>query len=193
MLSVIANLDLRELILYAPGHAGVSISYPSIALHALGTHESPLLPGNSSVVFLQVNIHDPETVNSDDEIHTLDLTIYATDTSPPPSQAGTAEEGDEPVPNAVKALFDALSTCADLHPDPASPDSNEAEEDTAPGAGGWITSENMGDFMDEDGNFAGMGSLGPGAGTVRTREDGEEEGDVNGTGGEEDTKWQRTD
>jgi len=85
-----------------------------------------------------------------------------------------------------------LSACADLHPDPESPGGEEEEEeDTAPGAGGWITSENMHEFIDADGNFIGGGALGAGAGTIRTRDD--EMEDVEEEGMEvDDTKWRRT-
>lgn len=66
-----------------------------------------------------------------------------------------------------------------------------------PGSGGWITAENVGEFFDGDGNFRGAGSLGEGAGSVRGRDEVEEEvdadGDRNGVeGGEEETKWRRT-
>lgn len=64
------------------------------------------------------------------------------------------------------------------------------------GSSGWITAENMHEFIDEEGNWIGEGEppafpLGPGAGNVHGREDvgGEGEGD----GEEEDeTKWRRT-
>jgi nucleotide-sensitive chloride channel 1A len=142
------------------------------------------MPENSSqAVILQVNLHDPETINSDDEISTLDLVLV-------PAASSSEEE-----PSPVKALFDSLSACADLHPDPEEPgdeDGEPIEEDTIPGAGGWITAENMADYMDEDGNFTGFPSgLGPGAGTIRTREheNGDEESnEPNG----DDSKWQRT-
>lgn len=71
-----------------------------------------------------------------------------------------------------------------------------------PGAGGWITSENMAEYMDEEGNFIGFQQeLGPGAGTVRGRDvagniDGEDEtgaGDGGEDGESEETKWRRTD
>ena len=66
-----------------------------------------------------------------------------------------------------------------------------------PGSGGWITAENMHEFVDEDGNWIegeggeddeGEKSLGPGAGTVRTRGD---EDEMEQDGGEE-TKWRKT-
>jgi nucleotide-sensitive chloride channel 1A len=45
-----------------------------------------------------------------------------------------------------------------------------------PGSGGWITAENMSEYFDEVGNWRGSKEgedehLGPGAGTVRSREE----------------------
>jgi len=50
-----------------------------------------------------------------------------------------------------------------------------------PGSGGWITSENMGNFFDEEGNWRG-GELGAGAGAVRERGEGQGEGEGEGEG-----------
>lgn len=70
-----------------------------------------------------------------------------------------------------------------------------------PGSGGWITSANVGDFFDEAGNWRGrepeaqldgVNVLGEGAGTVRPREDDDDEKDTGAVNGEE-TKWRRTD
>jgi nucleotide-sensitive chloride channel 1A len=67
-----------------------------------------------------------------------------------------------------------------------------------PGSGGWITAENMHEFFDADGNYIGpddddeeaaaaaAGGLGPGAGTVRTRDQ-----DMDTAEGTDDAKWQR--
>lgn len=125
-----------------------------------------------------------------------------------------ATEG-EPEQTPVVALFTALSDCSNLHPDPVQEGDEEDGESrlmqaglimpgnsqgglppAMPGSGGWITAENMHEFLDEDGNFVGPDDggtaaaedLGPGAGTIRTRED---EMDTAGEG-TEDTKWQRT-
>lgn len=183
-------LDInRNLILFAQAQKGVSISYPSIALHAMGMREAASLPdGAASVVFLQINIHDHRTTNSDDEIHTLDLSIHATEIAVGSVQS---QEGDQvDLPHPVKALFEALSACADLHPDPDEDESAE-EGEPEPGTGGWITAENMNDFMDADGNFVAPSALGPGAGTVRGRDDDHVEDGINGHD-EDESKWQRT-
>lgn len=72
-----------------------------------------------------------------------------------------------------------------------------------PGSGGWITADNMNEYFDEDGNWIGGGEgeegqpgeeLGPGAGTIRGRDeidgDGNEDDEVGGIDGDE-TKWRR--
>jgi nucleotide-sensitive chloride channel 1A len=64
-----------------------------------------------------------------------------------------------------------------------------------PGSGGWITAENMADYFDEDGNWRGgeegeEDQLGPGAGTVRSREEDPKMDEENEDG--DNTKWQRT-
>ncbi|KAK5258620.1 hypothetical protein LTR40_007544 [Exophiala xenobiotica] len=140
---------------------------------------------------------------------------------------------DKPLQTPIMAMFTALSNCSNLHPDPVDPGDEEDQDDPSqsrlfqaglafpgasdgglppamPGSGGWITAENMHEFVDEDGNWIENEnegdepraediaqddrlSLGPGAGTVRSRE---EEGDGHADGeagdGAEETKWQRT-
>jgi chloride channel, nucleotide-sensitive, 1A len=132
---------------------------------------------------------------------------------------------DQQPQTPAQALFTALSACSNLHPDPIQ-DGDQADDDDGtgqsrliqsglaiplggaggggddglpppmPGSGGWITAENMHEFVDAEGNFLpddemegeenGEGeaeALGPGAGTVRARDFGEQDGDA---------KWQRT-
>jgi nucleotide-sensitive chloride channel 1A len=98
---------------------------------------------------------------------------------------------------AAEKLFTAVSDCADLHPDPDEDDDQEQEQEPEPGTGGWITSENLQDFMDENGEFRmpENGSLGAGAGTVRNADqfdDAVDGDDVNGEDTSDDTKWRRT-
>ena len=70
-----------------------------------------------------------------------------------------------------------------------------------PGSGGWITSGNVGEFFDEEGNWRGRevgaplngaNGLGEGAGIVRPREDDHRNGETEGVNGEE-AKRRRTD
>lgn len=168
----------------SPNNTGVTVPYPSIALHATlkHKHDPP-----TEALMLNISLNDASTVNDADDISVLELRIL------PP-----AYDTSSPQNACIKDIFTAMNTCADLHPDPDDEDENGEPifDETAPGATGWITAENMGDFMDADGNFTGTviggEELGPGAGTVRQREEDTEMGDeeVNGTRHEE--KYQRT-
>ncbi|KAI9830348.1 MAG: hypothetical protein M1819_005729 [Sarea resinae] len=121
-------------------------------------------------------------------------TSPSTSTTPAP----TAISADPAAP-PTEALFAALSACANLHPDPPSQPSSRGSPrlDTAdlsiPGSssvlgsgisglgGGWITSENMHEYFDADGNprvGGGGGALGPGAGSVRARAEDADEDEV---------------
>ena len=102
------------------------------------------------------------------------------------------------------ALFNAISACQELNPDPPEEGEEGGLDETAPGATGWITSENMADFMDENGEFKmpegvtvigddsaegtnGVNGLGGGAGRTRTHAEADAE-----DGADEEAKWQRT-
>lgn len=207
----------RRLFLYSPSqNARVSISYPSISLHAT---QIPTASRPASL-FLQLltqeqafDDHDPES--------TVSLTVIPTPTAPTTAttEGGDDNDAESQPQDDVPLLFAALSACANLHPDPASDSEGEdgggrnptimfeGDADVSgiyplgngggglpppmPGSGGWITAENVGEFFDEEGNFRGGGGLGEGAGSVRTREeDGDDE--ENGDGVEDETKWRRT-
>ncbi len=86
---------------------------------------------------------------------------------------------------SVQELFEAVSNCSNLHPDPGSNDDEDeemADGDSRivfegvsglpgvmhgavdgglpppfPGSGGWITAENVGQYFDEEGNWIGEG------------------------------------
>lgn len=106
----------------------------------------------------------------------------------------------------AQQLYEAISACQELNPDPPSDDEEgEGFDETAPGATGWITSENMGEFVDEEGNFKmpegvavigdeeesggrSTNGLGEGAGRTRTAA----ELDAGDGAEEEEGKWQRT-
>lgn len=210
----------RRLILFSTSrNTGISIPYPSISLHAIQNSTPPSL-------FLQL-LTQSSTFDDHDPDATVSLTVIPTAA---PTDASTAETPDptNPQPTSAQLLYTALSDCANLHPDPASPASDDQDggappsiifegdaeapytalngteggQQTAlpppmPGSGGWITSENVREYFDEEGNWRGAGEgLGEGAGSVRRRDDEVEE--INGDGeaeerGEAETKWRRTD
>jgi nucleotide-sensitive chloride channel 1A len=163
---------------------------------------------------MQLMPSTPNDSEEDEEPESVSLTII-----PPVAQQdadGTPPSNEEKQTPAV-ALFTALSNCSNLHPDPVGEDEADLQNSALfqagmiatgsasgglpppmPGSGGWITAENMSEYIDEDGNWIGgeegeEEDLGPGAGSVRSREEErglEEEGDDDGEG--DNTKWQRT-
>lgn len=220
--------------------AGVSIAYPSISLHAI---QRLRLPGGAGeeVQGLYMQIANPPSdaaagQEEDEDEASITLTVIP----PPDSEASAAAQGAQqtadreditpatapPEPDGAReeektptqALFEAVSACANLHPDPVGDDEDAEMEDggsgmwlpgsndgvlppPVDGSSGWITAENMHEYFDNEGNWIGGGDpppslpLGPGAGTVRRREETEdgpgsnEQGD--GEGEVEETKWRR--
>lgn len=146
-------------------------------------------------VLLELNLSDPNTT-ADEDIEHLQIRLTPTSQSSASTANGAGSE------DAATTLYTAIGDCQELNPDPNPDDSEEEDEgfdETAPGATGWITSENMHEFVDEDGNFKmpegvtvidGAGedeALGEGAGRVRRASE------VDGVAEDgEDGKWQRT-
>lgn len=189
---------------------GVSIPYPSISLHAIQTLPQPSA-GEQQGLYMQLISSPLDAPEEDEEMESISLTIIP--------QAAQAVEGSE-LPNEegtqtpAVALFTALSNCSNLHPDPVEQEEADLQDSALfqrgmiipgsasgdlpppmPGSGGWITAENMSEYFDEDGNWIGgeedeERQLGPGAGTLRLREEDAELDEQNGEG--DNTKWQRT-
>ena len=173
---------------------------------------------------MQLSIGDGFDDHNPDDTISLTLVpsaspLSAEHISSPPTESSPPSSSESP----IQALFSAVSACANLHPDPASPSSSadiDVEDEPAfeyetldsdggtdglpppmPGSSGWITVDNINDFYDEEGNWR-AGGLGPGAGIVRVRDeagnqdvdDGAEVGNGYERGnGTEETKWRRTD
>jgi nucleotide-sensitive chloride channel 1A len=153
---------------------GVQIPYRTISLHAR----------QQNALYLQLCLSDIAQT-ADDDLETVELLL-----TPEPAADSSPTE-------AAEKLFTTVSDCADLHPDPDEDDDQEQEQEPEPGTGGWITSENLQDFMDENGEFRmpENGSLGAGAGTVRTAdqfEDADDGDEVDGEDATDATKWRRT-
>jgi len=200
--------------LYSPSaSAGVSIPYPSISLHAIQRLRVPGTDTDVQGLYMQIAI--PTAPSADDEEECVILTVVPTDettaaehTDTPP-ELDTSDETESP----TQQLYNAVSACSNLHPDPVEPGDEDDDEDGATkilfegssgngdlpppvaGSSGWITAENMNEFFDEEGNWIADGEppafpLGPGAGTVHEREE-ENGADENGEEDDE-TKWRRT-
>lgn len=169
---------------------------------------------------LTSKLPDAEAEEADEEDDSISMTIIPqNDAPPPPTIADPDSTSDDHTPQPpTLAMFTALSNCSNLHPDAISDEQQSVGlQDSAlfqagmiapghangglppamPGSGGWITAENMGEFVDEEGNWIAdeesrqEESLGGGAGTVRPRLDDEDQV-VHENEPNDDTKWRRT-
>lgn len=165
MLTRSSNLTLFN----SEAQVGVTIPYPGISIHALKTIGQGTTQAHG--IWMQLDLADSD----DDEGTATELTLI-----PPP----TSEEDPQA---AARRLFEAISTCSNLHPDPAQ-DEDEDEDDRIvfegnpefeaveglsgvvrgasdgglpppmPGSSGWITAENVHEYFDEEGNWIGGGA-----------------------------------
>ncbi|KAG9015254.1 hypothetical protein FRB93_012953 [Tulasnella sp. JGI-2019a] len=94
------------LVFMAPSGKGFQIEYPKITLHAI----SRSVPGPSIYCQLDEQVEDTGEVADDEDAAMSELNIFPADAT------------------AVEGIFDALSSCASLHPDPKTP-GDELEED----------------------------------------------------------------
>lgn len=140
---------------------GVNIPYTTITLHAIQSICDPADPSQKlQGLYMQIEIAANQT---QDESTQFILTII-----PKPSISLSQP--------SINALFEAVSTCSNLHPDQSMEDDepnignmsflsvgdtpafSAGQIDSGlppafPGSGGWITSENVSEFFDEEGNF----------------------------------------
>lgn len=113
----------------------MQIPYPSIALHAMQHKAEPSSTGNGTsenesvkapCILLQLDLSDG---GADDEtFDTAQLTIIPPATSTDLSSA--AEAGSSPRSEQEK-LFDAITACQNLHPDPEEDDDEDDGDDYA--------------------------------------------------------------
>lgn len=139
-------------------------------------------PENSDLkfvgVYMQLEFSGDGGGDDDDSFDPIELTLIPSNTS-----STTAGSAIDPL-NAERtsALYDQISSCQNLHPDPADED-DEDDEDTdrivfegealeglpgafqgdadgglpppMPGSSGWITADNVHEYFDADGNWIG--------------------------------------
>lgn len=108
-------IDCRNLTLFNPATSnGLSIPYPSISLHAIQRRADPVDASQQvQGLYMQLELSDPYGVSDDDESDIVELTIL-------PASSSTDTAG-------VQVLFEAVSNCSNLHPDPALDDDEEME------------------------------------------------------------------
>ncbi|KAB5513608.1 regulator of volume decrease after cellular swelling-domain-containing protein [Coniochaeta sp. 2T2.1] len=158
--------------------SGLSIPYPLITLHAIKKVQNMARDGAEfPSVYVQLELSDG---GADDESYdTVELTLI------PQTQGARAgaEQQNEPQPEETRKMFEAISECSNLNPDPLAEDEDEDEDEDddlpppMPGSSGWIPAENVSEYFDEEGE---------GAGRVRGREEVEGEEEVNGHEAEAD-------
>lgn len=169
---------------------GVSIPYQQISIHAIKI----LRPGDPTSqmtypsVYLQLQLSAGGA--DDDDFDTLELSLIPQQ-QPQPSISAESESNSTPPPKSEAAkLFEAISECSNLNPDPVEDGDEEDGEDGAqiifegeheavegftgvfagatdgglppalPGSSGWITAENVHEYFDEEGNWIGGGEEG---------------------------------
>ncbi|KAF2212027.1 hypothetical protein CERZMDRAFT_97944 [Cercospora zeae-maydis SCOH1-5] len=197
----------KHLILHSTdSNRGCRITYPAITITAI----------DGDAVLLELNLSDADTADEDIEYFQLKIFASTVQHGAPDAQAtagssngtnGTTQSND-----GTTALYKAIADCQELNPDPPMPgeegeDGEPFFDETAPGATGWITSENVDQFMDADGNFrmpegvtfvdgedqeqegatteGGQAPLGEGAGRTRTATEA-------GVEREDENKWRAT-
>lgn len=139
------------------------------------------------MILLRISPDDPSVDEESLQLHIFPFHAeHGTDSAEDTSSVTNGHGGK----HYATLLYTAIGDCQELNPDPETNESEDGEDDGAATfpSGGWITSENMHEFVDEDGNFSMPGSLGPGAGNVRTADDATINEESN-----DDAKWQRTD
>ena len=147
---------------------------------------------------MQIILREPSQNSIEEDPISIEMTLVPASGSEGASNGSTASASND---DLVKSLYEAVSACTALHPDPVEEDAEEGA-DSIPGAGGWITADNAGDYFDEEGQFRGFGEVGQEAGSTRPREDHstDQNGEYTdhnriGDGGDEqqETKWRRLD
>ncbi|KAK9419753.1 putative Protein LOT5 [Seiridium unicorne] len=201
----------NKLILYSHNsQTGIEIPYPTISLHATKNFKHLEKPDDQSFKFVGVYMQlefSGDGGDDDESFDPLELTLV------PYSSEGTSI--DPMNSQRTSALFNQISACQNLHPDPA--DEGEDDEDDGmdrivfegealeglpgafqgdasgglpppmPGSSGWITAENVNEYFDEEGNWiGGEGVSGElGEGAGRVRARDEVDGDADGLNGNE--------
>ncbi|RFU31521.1 hypothetical protein B7463_g4841, partial [Scytalidium lignicola] len=175
--------------------AGISLPYPTISLHAIQTLSDPSSPSQQvQGLYTQLDLSDPyAATEEDEEPETVELTII------PHTPAPASSSSEPQTPSEIQKLFEAVSNCSNLHPDPAAQEDEDMEGGGGdsrimfegisglpgvirgasdgglpppfPGSGGWITAENVSEYFDEEGNWIGGGGddEGLGEGAGRVR------------------------
>ncbi|CAK7205046.1 hypothetical protein SEUCBS139899_007810 [Sporothrix eucalyptigena] len=108
---------------------GVALPYPVIGLHAI---KSAYTIDNRRVptIYMQLELSG---IGEGDETDTVELTVVPAGASPGPSEPAPETPSVPPQSDsAASKMFDAISTCADLHPDRFGGDDEDEGGDSYP-------------------------------------------------------------
>lgn len=166
---------------------GVEIPYPAISLHAIKNFQHLERPDDAAAKFVAVYMQldlSGDGGEDDETFDSIELTLipYAG----PPKDDQPSEPAVDPLNSErTSALFNQISACQNLHPDPADEDEDEDGDynmedrimfegealeglpgafqgdangglpPPMPGSSGWITADNVHEYFDEDGNWIG--------------------------------------
>ncbi|KAL1836239.1 hypothetical protein VTJ49DRAFT_5401 [Mycothermus thermophilus] len=177
-------VNSRDLSLFSPSaERGVSIPYQQITIHAIKKLHSSDNSVAFPAVYLQLDLADGGA--DDDDFDTVELTLIPPAPAPATDASSTTpDDGDARSAEATR-LFEAISECSNLNPDPVQDGEDEDDAGDAqilfegdyepieglpgafvgsgngglpppmPGSGGWITAENVHEYFDEEGNWIG--------------------------------------
>lgn len=112
--------NYRNLTLYnTAASIGVSIPYPAISLHAIQRLADPANPATEvQGLYMQLELSDPYEVNDeeDEDMGLVEITLI-----PAPASEG--------LQSSIQALFEAVSNCSNLHPDPIDQEDEDMDGD----------------------------------------------------------------
>jgi chloride channel, nucleotide-sensitive, 1A len=172
-----------KLILYSEAaNTGLEIPYPAITLHAIKNFKHQEEPENDALkffgVYMQLEFSGNAGGDDDESFDPLELTLI-------PSNTTDDVASIDPLNGQrATALYNQISACSNLNPDPNAENEDEEEEDFAdrivfegealeglpgafmgdangglpppmPGSSGWITADNVHEYFDEEGNWIG--------------------------------------
>ncbi|EGE07114.1 hypothetical protein TEQG_06102 [Trichophyton equinum CBS 127.97] len=119
--------------------SGVAIPYPIISLHAIQRLPLPNSSDNDTVqgLYMQLATTGGGDENMDEDVDedSISLTIIplSAPATQPTDQETSAEEEDKETQSQIEALFEAVSACSNLHPDPVEQDDENRYEDADEG------------------------------------------------------------
>ncbi|KAI0380848.1 regulator of volume decrease after cellular swelling-domain-containing protein [Hypomontagnella monticulosa] len=210
-----AFVTSNKLILFShQTKTGIEIPYPAITLHAVKSFQHVDKPQDSSSSFIGVYMQLEFSRSGDDEddmSDPIELTLI-----PYKKQDSTETPIVDPLnTERATALFNQVSACSNLHPDPEDEEEEDEEDDAfdrivfegdaieglpgvfqgetngglpppMPGSSGWITAENVNEYFDGEGNWIGQNGASGELGDGAGRVRGRDEVEEDGPNGVED-------